>query len=143
MSLTTTNVLDNSAAPGIAAEIFVPDQLFAGAFQPVTQPITVLTGQGVLARGTVLGQITASGKYKVSVSSASDGSQVPAAILADVADTTAGDAAGGGYLTGEFNSNALTYDASFATVAALQAAARANDIFVKIMNPGLSNANPS
>ena len=55
MALTPTNVLNNSSAPGIAAEIYVPDQLIAGQFQPVTQPVTIASGAGVLTRGTVLG----------------------------------------------------------------------------------------
>jgi hypothetical protein len=58
MTLSATNVLDNSSAPGIAAEIFVPDQLIAGPFQLVSHVVTVLTGQGVLKRGTVLGKQT-------------------------------------------------------------------------------------
>ncbi len=40
---------------------------------------------GTLKMGTVLGKVTATGKYKVSLAAASDGSQVPAAVyVADV-----------------------------------------------------------
>ena len=92
MALTPTNVLDNSMTPGIAAEIFKPDQLFAGPFQPVSEQITVLSGQGVIARGTVLGKVTASGKYIKCVSTAVDGSQTPSAIAADTIDATSADA---------------------------------------------------
>jgi hypothetical protein len=142
MSLTPTNVKDNPFTPGIAAEMFIPDQLFAGQFQPVSTPITVASGAAVLPRGTVLGKVTATGKYIESLAGAADGSQTPVAILADQADPTGGDVLSGAYLTGEFNSNALTFDASW-TVATLTAAMRPYGIFIKTMNAGLSNSDPS
>jgi hypothetical protein len=142
MSLTPTNVRDNPATPGIAAEMFIPDQLFAGQFQPVTQPITVKSGAGVLKRGTVIGQITATGKYIESVATATDGSQTALAVLADDVDATAADVLSGAYLSGEFNSNALTFDASW-TLATLTAAARPLAIFVKTVAAALSNADPT
>ena len=42
--------------------------------------ITIAAGAGVLAPGTVLGRVTASGKYVASSNTASDGSQTAAAI---------------------------------------------------------------
>jgi hypothetical protein len=242
MTLSTTNVLNNPMTPGTAAEIYVPDQLIAGPFQLVTHAITVLSGQGVLKRGTVVGKQTvgaatsaakaggntgngtctavtskgagivgvyqvrctiaaanaatfdlynpngdlidqrqlsgsgatavfnndnlaftltdggtdfavgdgfditvaaASGKYLKSVLTASDGSQVPVAVLADDVDATSADALGGAYLTGEFNVNAITYDASWTTVAALQAAMRPYSLFLKLVPTGLSNVDPT
>lgn len=144
MALTPTTVLDNSMTPGIAAEVFKPDQLIAGPYPIVSEQITVLSGQGVIARGTVLGKVTASGKYILSKSNAADGSQVPSAIAADTIDATSADALGGVYFTGEFNSAALTYDvATFTTLAALQAAARPQGIFVKSLAADLSMADPT
>ena len=81
MALTPTNVLDNSMTPGIAAEIFKPDQLIAGPFQPVSEQITVLSGQGVIARGTVLGKVTAGGALKIYDPAAEDGTEDVFAIL--------------------------------------------------------------
>lgn len=70
------------------------------------------------------------GTYIESVKTASDGSQVPVAILADAADASAGPVSTGGYVFGEFNLAALIYDASW-TPATLTAALRANGLFAK------------
>jgi hypothetical protein len=141
MPLVPSQLGNNSAAPGVAAHLFVPDQLFAGHFQPVSQPVTISAGQGLLKRGTVMGRITASGNYIVSLSAASDGSQVPVAILADDVDATAATSAGV-YMTGEFNSLALTLGAGW-TVATVTNALRAFGIFVKTVSGALSAADPT
>ena len=44
------------------------------------ETITIASGAGIIAAGTVLGKVTASGKYIASAVGASDGSEVPAAI---------------------------------------------------------------
>lgn len=142
MTLTATNVGNNPTAPGIAAEIYLPDQLVAGAFPLVTQPITVASGAGVLARGTVLGIVTASGKYVKSASAASDGSQTPVAVLADSIDATSADVATGAYFSGEFNSNSLTLGAGW-TLTSIAAALRDASIFIKVVSAANSNADPS
>jgi hypothetical protein len=142
MTLSATPIGDNSSAPGIVANVYLPDQLIAGPFQPVTHGITVLSGQGVLKRGTLIGRVTASGKYIKSLAGASDGSQTVLAVLADDVDATSADALGGAYLTGEFNSNAMTYDSSW-TLSALQLAGRAYDIYVKSMSAAMSSADPT
>lgn len=128
MPLATTNVGANPQTPGAVAQVYIPDQLFAGHLKPVTDAITL--GAGNLQRGAVLGQVTATGNYILSVKTANDGSQIPSAILADAADATGGAVAAGAYLTGEFNVNALIFDASW-TAATLKAAARSLSIFVK------------
>ena len=137
-----TNIYANPATPGIATEIFIPDQLIAGNLQLVTETVTLVSGAGALARGTVLGKITASGKYTKSATASSDGSQTPVAILADAADSTSGDVLCGVYLMGEFNSNALTLGTGW-TTATVAAALRASGIFVKTLATDLSNADPS
>lgn len=57
--------------------------------------ITIAAGAGVLAPGTVLGQITATGadkgKYRPASPDATDGSQVAAAVLLYHADATVAD----------------------------------------------------
>jgi len=50
-----------------------------------------------------------SGKYVLSATAATDGSEVPRAILAEDADATSGDVTTVAYLTGEFNSDAMTF----------------------------------
>lgn len=62
------------------------------------EPITLITGQGLVLANTVLGKITASGKYTRYDNDASDGSQTAAAILLADTDTTAGDAKGVGFV---------------------------------------------
>lgn len=60
MTLSISQVSDNPFVPGVFAETYVPDQLIAGAFNLVTQPITV-SGSAALVRGSVLGQIDSYG----------------------------------------------------------------------------------
>lgn len=55
--------------------------------------ITVISGQN-LALGTVLGKITASGKYTAWTTGAADGSQNAVAVLAGAVDASAGDKPG-------------------------------------------------
>jgi len=52
--------------------------------------VTLITGQNLLA-GTVLGKITASGKYTKHATGAADGSQTAAAILYAPCDATSAD----------------------------------------------------
>lgn len=129
MSLSVNSIGGNSQIPGIAADAFLPDQLVAGPHQIITDTVTVVSGQ-VVARGAVLGQITASGKYTLSLSAATDGSQNPSVIAADAIDASQGDALGGVYLAGEFNGNALILGTGI-TLAALKAAFRPLSIYVK------------
>lgn len=128
MALTPSVIGDNTQTPGAAAEIYNPDQLIAGNLKLITD--TVNLGAGVLARGTVLGQITATGNYILCVKTAVDGSQTPSAVLADAADASGGAVQAPVYLTGEFNANAMTFDPSW-TLAQIKAALRAETIFVK------------
>ena len=94
------------------------DNLIAGtAVNMVTESIVLDTGN--LTRGAVLGRITATGKWVLSASAASDGSQVPRAILAEGADATAADLTTVAYLTGEFNSTALTFGAGHTAASTL------------------------
>lgn len=91
-----------------ASDVFVPDRLIAGnAHLLAGRSITILSGQ-VLARGAVLGKITASGKYVLSLAAANDGSQVPDLILAEDVNATGADKPGLAYERGDFSSGALT-----------------------------------
>lgn len=53
--------------------------------------VTIASGAGVLKTGTVLGKVTASGKYVKHVNGAADGTQTAAAILLNVVDATSAD----------------------------------------------------
>lgn len=65
------------------------DGLLLGKYR--SRKATVKSGAGVLTRGTVLGRVTATGKFLKSLSAASDGSEVPDAILLEDVDATSAD----------------------------------------------------
>lgn len=84
-----------------------PDALIANnANLLVHETITLISGQNLL-RGAVLGKITASGKYNLSLSAAVDGSQTPFAILAEDCNAAAGDKVTVAYFRGDFMANKL------------------------------------
>ena len=85
-----------------------PLNLFAHDFPRVTKPVTIVSGTGEVAAGTVLGKITASGKYTKYNDSGSDGEQTAKLILKDAVDATSADVLTNAYVTGVFNANALT-----------------------------------
>lgn len=104
------------------------DSLLAGnAHLLVGRKITIASGQGVLKRGTVLGKITASGKYVKSLSASSDGSQTPDLILAEDVDATSADAQALAYARGDFAAQALTLGTAH-TVASITEGLRAKGI---------------
>ena len=107
----------------------IHDNLIGGdAVNAVTESIVLDTGN--LKRGAVLGRITANGKFVLSASAAADGSQAPVAILAEDADATAADQTTVAYLTGEFNTAALTLGAGH-TIASITEGLRDRGIFLK------------
>lgn len=73
----------------------------------VSRKVILVEGQN-LAAGAVLGKITSGGKYALSLSASSDGSQAPDAILAHAVDATAEDTEALVYVRGDFNEGALT-----------------------------------
>lgn len=94
----------------MTTESYTPDNLLAGSNDNYAAlPIVVASGSGVLARGTVLGKITASGKYKLVNSANTDGSQTADVILTETIDATSADITTSGYVQGEFDQNALTF----------------------------------
>lgn len=104
-----------------------PTSLFAGAWPVRHRSITVASGANasgsVLARGTLLGRITASDKYVPCVKTANDGSQTPTMVLAADVDASAADAVAPAYDEGEFAVEKLILDASW-SITTLQAALR-------------------
>ena len=115
--------------PSLFNETFYPDQLIAGPFPRVSDTVTI-TGGVKLDRGSLLGKVTSSGSYVLSTTTASDGSQIPSAILIEDCDVTGGDLPAGVYLSGEFNAGAVTLGTGW-TLAAANAALRDVDIYLK------------
>jgi len=77
------------------------------------EAITIILGAGVLTVGTVLGKITASGKYKAFTTGAADGSQTAAAILIEDVDTTAADVVAASLVRlAEVKTDLVTWDAT-------------------------------
>lgn len=106
------------------------DNLGGGDFPRATDDIVVLTGQGVLVRGSVLGVVTASGKAKLSASAAADGSQNPKYILAETVDTTGGDVVAPIYKSGAFNERAVTLGTGH-TIASIRDALEDRGIYLR------------
>jgi len=74
--------------------------------------ITIASGAGVIAPGTVLGKVTASGKYIASAVGAADGSETAAAICIYGCDATSADVEVAAIVRdAEVNGNILTYHA--------------------------------
>lgn len=97
---------------------FVPDALIAGnALLLVGRKITIASGR-VLPRGAVIGRVTDTGKYVLSLPEATDGSQTPDLILAEPSDATDADREALAYARGDFNTRALTLGAGH-TVASI------------------------
>lgn len=119
----------NPFRPGVTHSVFNPDQLISGPLQVVTDT-GVIAKSGVLKRGTILGMVTTSGEYVISKKDATDGSEIPCAILVDDVDTTTDAASGGLYLMGEFNQNRIIFDGAW-TPAELKDALRQFSIFLR------------
>ena len=96
---------------------YSPDKLIAGDYPITTQKVVIDTG--VLARGSVLGKITATGKYVLSAAAAGDGSEVPSMILAESLDATSADVDAIAYTSGQFDEARLTLGAGH-TIASIR-----------------------
>ena len=112
------------------------DALFVtGSGYPiVNDALTIVSGAGVLTRGTVLGVITASGKATKVDSTKADGSQTAYAILSSDVDATTADVVAPVYLTGEFNGDAMVFGGTD-TITTHKAALRKIGIFIKSAQP--------
>jgi hypothetical protein len=116
-------------AANYASTSYKPDNLVAGNFDElVAEKVTVISGQN-LKRGAVLGKISASNKYNLSLSAASDDSQTPDLILAEDCDASAGDKVALAYSRGDFHAQALTIGTGH-TVASIKEGLRVKNIIL-------------
>ena len=104
------------------------DRLLASDAPVAARKLTLILGQNV-ARGAVLGQITASGKVNLSLSAAADGSQTPRFIAAEAKDATAADKEILVYERADVNENALTLGAAH-TIATIREGLRGLGIHI-------------
>lgn len=86
---------------------YTPDKLFDR--DTMSLKVTIASGAGALARGTLLGKITSGGKYVKSASASSDGSQAPTAILAHPVDATSADVEAIVFIKGRFAIQGMTF----------------------------------
>lgn len=113
-----------------STDAFTPSQVILGDADVVTKSVTVVSGQ-TLAALTVVGVITASGKYAVCNLAAENGTEVPAGILVNAVNASGGDKDGTVYLGGDFNIAALVWGASFTTAVLKNAAFLGTNIVVR------------
>lgn len=108
---------------------YTPCNLLAGEYPRVERVVTIAAGAD-LAKGAVLGRITANGKFKLSASASSDGSETPDAILAERANAATDDVQAVVYFSGEFNENALVLGAGH-TLDSVRIALRAKNVYLR------------
>jgi len=112
---------------------FTPDRLIAGEDEILSRKVTIASGQN-LVRGALLGKITSGGKYILSLSGASDGSQTPDAILAEDTDATSADKEAMAYFAGRFNEDAMTIGSAH-TAASVREGLRQKGIHLVSVQP--------
>lgn len=93
--------------PGMTTNQHPESSILAGDFPRRYLTVTIAAAQ-VLASGAVLGEVTASGEYKLAASASADGSESPTVVLADAVDTTDGAAPATVMLTGDVRGSAVT-----------------------------------
>jgi hypothetical protein len=105
---------------------------------------TITAGGTAFVAGDSFGidVIDSIGNFITSVKTATDGSQVPCAVLADLADATNGPVRTGAYMAGEFNVNSINFDSSW-TPQTLATPLRQFSIFLKGSVTATDPANDS
>jgi hypothetical protein len=115
---------DNIHATGFSSSTYTPEvNLYGGDEDHFERVVTLITGQN-LVRGTLLGQITASGKYTLALSASSDGSQTPRAVLKHDCDATSADTECVVIEQGTINELAVTLGTGITLTAAAREALR-------------------
>jgi hypothetical protein len=93
---------------GVDQSTYSPTELVIPGFPAITEAQTIVSGAGVLVKGTVLGKITASGKYDAYADAGSGGLDTARRILAEDIDATSEDVVASVFRTGYFNEGAFT-----------------------------------
>lgn len=122
-------IIDNDLAYGGVAGTFDPVQLFAGDAPIVTAEETVASGQGVLAKYTVVAK-NAAGKLVVLAPAAVDGTEIAVGITTQRVDATSGDVRVAMYKAGFFNHLALVWPAATNTLTLRKAAFERTPIMI-------------
>jgi hypothetical protein len=107
---------------------YAPDLLVGGDHPIRTIGVIIASGQNLL-RGALLGKVTATGKFILSLSAATDGSQNPVGILGEDVNATAGDVASFEYVAGDFNSRKVTFGTGH-TVASVREVLHGRSIYL-------------
>lgn len=108
---------------------YKPCNLIAGEYPRIERIITIASGSA-LTKGSVLGRVTASGKFILSEGDATDGSETPDAILAEDVDASEEDKQAVVYFSGEFNETALTLGNGH-TLESIRAGLRSKSLFLR------------
>jgi hypothetical protein len=116
--------IDKDLASGETVGSQSPFDLFAGEADVITEEAVLDTGN--LAKYTVVGRLTASGKIVAFDSTADTGAENAIGILTQAADASSGDKNVAIYTGGFFNHSALVWDSPTNTLALRQAAFRAS-----------------
>lgn len=118
-----------SHAQGFTSEgSVVQDKLFDR--ETITRKVTIKSGAGALARGALLGEVTADKKYLLSLAAATDGSETPDAILLHAVDATASDQEAIVAIKGRFASAGVIFGAGH-TAASVDRALRDRNIYLE------------
>ncbi|MCP4541394.1 MAG: head decoration protein [Chloroflexi bacterium] len=112
-------------------DAFTPENFIAGDFPRHTDTVTIASGENLTA-GSVLGEVSADGKFKLSASAAGDGSEVPVAVLQTAVDASGGDRKAPVWFTGCLNEDALVFGAGH-NKASAKPGLRVRCIFLKTL----------
>ena len=110
------------------SETYTPQNLIAGDYPLVTDIVTIDAGN--LAIGSVLGKITATGKYVLCDTESEDGSEAPQCVLSEAADATDDEVNAVVYLSGMFDEAQLVFGGTD-TADTHRAALRGKNIYLK------------
>lgn len=114
--------------PAYRTEVFEEKTLLTHEFSPIDDAIVLAAGQN-LKRGAVLGKVTGTGQWVLSLAAANDGSQTPKSILAFDVDATAEAKKAAAYVAGgRFITSQLVLGAGH-TVASVKAAFDGKPLF--------------
>ena len=105
----------------VETESYDPKSITVGGTVSEHTDVTLLAG-AVYAAGSVLGRVTASGKYRLSLAASDDGSQViQPVVLMHTVDATEGDVVAPAWIAEKFDPSKLVIGAGHTLAAVRQA----------------------